>query len=132
MFDPLNKAVSVLKVPENLLASAIARSRNDQPAAIVSLTQAVTDEDALNYSEPPPWYPPVRPALGALLLANKQPPEAEKVFRADLDRNPRDARALAGLRDALRAQNRMYDAQQIDEQFKASWKISELTGATLR
>jgi tetratricopeptide (TPR) repeat protein len=132
MFDPLNKALAVLKVPESLLAGAIARSRNDQSAAIVSLTQAVTDEDALNYSEPPPWYPPVRPALGALLLANKQPPEAEKVFRADLDRNPRDARALAGLRDALRAQNRMYDAQQIDEQFKASWKVSELTGATRR
>ena len=132
MFDPLNKAVAVLKVPENLLASAIARSRNDLPAAIASLTDAIAAEDALNYSEPPPWYPPVRPALGALLLANKQPAEAEKIFRADLDHNPRDARALAGLRDALRAQNRMYDAQQIDEQFKASWKVSELTGATRR
>ena len=132
MFDPLNKAVAVLKVPENLLASAIARSRNDLPAAIASLTDAVAAEDALNYSEPPPWYPPVRPALGALLLANKQPAEAEKIFRADLARNPRDARALAGLRDALRAQNRMYDAQQIDEQFKASWKVSELAGAMRR
>ena len=132
MFDPLNKAVAVLKVPENLLVSAIARSRNDLPAAIASLTQAVADEDALNYSEPPPWYPPVRPALGALLLANKQPAEAEKVFRADLDRNPRDARALAGLRDALRAQSRMYEAEQIDEQFRASWKVSELTGGTRR
>jgi hypothetical protein len=131
-FDPLNKALAVLKVPENLLAGAIARSRNDLPAAIASLTDAIAAQDALNYSEPPPWYPPVRPALGALLLANKQPAEAEGVFRADLDRNPRDARALAGLRDALRAQNRMYDAQQIDEQFKASWKVSEVTGAMRR
>jgi hypothetical protein len=130
MFDPLNKALAVLKVPENLLTGAITSSRNDLPAAIASLTEAIAADDALNYSEPPPWYPPVRPALGALLLANKQPAEAEKIFRADLDRNPRDGRALAGLRDALRAQNRMYDADQIDEQFRASWKVSELTGAT--
>ena len=129
-FDQLNKAVAVLKVPESLLAGGIARSRNDLPGAIASFTQAVAAEDALNYSEPPPWYPPVRPALGALLLSNKQPPEAEKVFREDLDRNPRDARALAGLRDALKAQGRVYDAEQIDEQFRTAWKVTDLGGAT--
>jgi len=125
MFDPLNKAVAVLKVPENLLTAAIARSRNDLPAAIVSLTQAVTDNDALNYSEPPPWYPPVRPALGTLLLASKQLPEAEKVFRADLDLNPRDARALSGLRDTLKAQGREYEALQIDQQYRDAWKTAD-------
>ena len=95
-FDPLNKALAVLKVPENLLNAHIARSRNDLFGAIESFTQAVAAEDALNYSEPPPWYPPVRPALGTVLLENKQFEEAEKIFRADLDRNPRDGRALAG------------------------------------
>lgn len=132
MFDPLNKAVAVLKVPENLLTGAIARSRNDLPTAIVSLTQAVTDEDALNYSEPPPWYPPVRPALGALLLADKQLPEAEKVFRADLDRNPRDARALSGLRDTLKAQGREYEALQIDRQYRDAWKTAEAKTSVMR
>lgn len=125
LFDPLNKAAEVLKVPENLLTGAIARSRNDLPAAIVSLTQAVVDNDALSYSEPPSWYPPVRPALGALLLASKQLPEAEKVFRADLDRNPRDARALAGLRDALKAQGREYEALQIEQQYRDAWKTAK-------
>jgi tetratricopeptide (TPR) repeat protein len=132
MFDPLNKAVVVLKVPENLLTAAVARSRNDLPAALVSLTQAVADNDALNYSEPPPWYPPVRPALGALLLASKQLPEAEKVFRADLDRNPRDPRALAGLRDTLKAQGREYEALQIEQQYRDAWKTADAKTSAVR
>jgi len=131
-FDPQNKAVTVLKVPEKMLASAIAQSRNDSSAAIAALNEAVTAQDALNYSEPPPWYPPVRPALGNLLLANKQPAEAEKVFREDLDRNPRDARGLAGLRDTLRAQGRDYEAGQIDRQYQAVWKTATAGTASSR
>jgi len=130
MFDPLNKAVAVLKVPESLLVGAIARSRGDLPGASAALAEAVAAEDALNYSEPPPWYPPVRPALGALLLANKQPAEAEKVFRADLDRNPRDARALSGLRDTLKAQGRGYEALQIDQQYRDAWKTAGATASS--
>jgi tetratricopeptide (TPR) repeat protein len=132
MYDQLNKTGAVFKIHENLLLSAIARSRHDDKAAIDSLTQAVAAEDALNYSEPPPWYPPVRPMLGRVLLANKQPAEAEKVFRADLERNPRDGRALAGLRDALKAQDRQYEADQIDQQFRAAWKFASSAAASKR
>jgi thioredoxin-like negative regulator of GroEL len=43
-------------------------------------------------------------------------PAAEKVYRAALQKSPRLPRALAGLRDSLRAQNRVYEAQQIEQQ----------------
>jgi tetratricopeptide (TPR) repeat protein len=129
MYDPLNKTRDVLKVSENLLAGAIARSHHDEKAAIDSLTQAVAAEDALNYSEPPSWFPPVRPILGRVLLEAKRLPEAEKAFRADLDRNPCDGRALSGLRDCLKAQGRKYEADQIDQQFRAAWKVAEVTSA---
>jgi tetratricopeptide (TPR) repeat protein len=124
MYDMLNKTGAVFKVHDHLLAGMIARSRHDDKGAVDSLTQAVAAEDALNYSEPPPWYPPVRPMLGRVLLEAKQFPEAEKVFRADLDRNPRDGRALSGLRDCLNAQGRKYEADQIDQQFRAAWKFA--------
>jgi thioredoxin-like negative regulator of GroEL len=62
--------------------------------------------------------------LGLELMAGKQLPEAEKVFRTDLQKNPRDARALAGLRDCLTAQNRTYEAEQIDQQFREAWKVT--------
>jgi tetratricopeptide (TPR) repeat protein len=132
MYDQLNKTGAVFKIHENLLLSAIARSRHDDKAAIDSLTQAVAAEDALNYSEPPPWYPPVRPMLGRVLLANKQPAEAEKVFRADLEKNPRDGRALSGLCDCLKAQDRQYEADQIDQQFRAAWKFGGSAAASKR
>jgi hypothetical protein len=125
MYDPLNTTGAVFKVHEHLLAGVIAQSRHDSKTAIDQLSQAVVAEDALNYSEPPAWYPSVRPTLGRCLLANNQPAEAEKVFRTDLEKNPRDGRALAGLRDALTAQDRAYEAEQIDEQLRATWKVAE-------
>jgi hypothetical protein len=121
-YDPLNKAAAVFKIHENLLAGAIARSRHETEPAINALYLAVAAEDALNYSEPPTWYPPLRPTLGQILLAENRSADAEKIAREDLDRNPRDARALALLRDSLQAQNRAYDAAQVNEQFRSAWK----------
>jgi tetratricopeptide (TPR) repeat protein len=132
MFDQLNKVEAVFKVADNLLAGAIAHSKHDDNAAVESLKQAVAAEDALSYSEPPAWYPPVRPTLGKLLLSLNQSAEAEKVFRKDLERNPRDARSLAGLRDSLNAQNRKYEADQVDQQYRAVWKVADSTTATKR
>jgi len=129
MYDQLNNVGAVFKIHENLLAAEIDHSRRDDKAAIDLLKQAIAAEDALNYSEPPPWYPPVRPMLGRLLLATNQAAEAEKVFREDLNRNPRDARALAGLRDCLNAQGRKYEADQIDQQYRASWKVASAASA---
>jgi tetratricopeptide (TPR) repeat protein len=92
MYDMLNGRAAVFKIHENLLAGSIAHSRHDDNAAIDFLKQAVTAEDTLNYSEPPPWYPPVRPRLGRLLLSVNRTADAEKVFRGALERKPRDAR----------------------------------------
>jgi len=129
MYDMLNNVGAVFKIHENLLAAEIDRSRHDDKAAIDLLKQSVAAEDALNYSEPPPWYPPVRPILGRVLLEDKDFAEAEKVFRADLEKHPRNARALAGLRDCLNAQGRKYEADQIDQQFHAAWKVAAATNA---
>src|SRR5213080_158100 len=129
MYDMLNNVGAVFKIHENLLAAEIDRSRHDDKAAIDLLKQSVAAEDVLNYSEPPPWYPPVRPMLGHVLLEDKDFAEAEKVFRADLEKHPRNARALAGLRDCLNAQGRKYEADQIDQQYRASWKVASSASA---
>src|SRR5213080_2926898 len=129
MYDMLNNVGAGFKIHEHLQAAEIDRSRHDDKAAIDLLKQSVAAEDALNYSEPPPWYPPVRPILGHVLLEDKDFAEAEKVFRADLEKHPRNARALAGLRDCLNAQGRKYEADQIDQQFRAAWKVAAVTNA---
>lgn len=86
------------------------------------LTEAVSIQDTLKYGEPPDWFFPVRESLGAAMLMNGDAAGAEKVFRADLDRNPRNPRSLFGLTQALKAQDRSYDASFVERQFQSSWK----------
>jgi tetratricopeptide (TPR) repeat protein len=122
----LNTAAAVFKVHDSLLTAAVAKSRHDDKAALDALRQAVAAQDALNYDEPPEWYPPLRPLLGRALLEAKQFAEAEKVFRAALDRDPRYPRALAGLRDSLKAQGRNYEAELVEQQIRDAAKLETL------
>ncbi|MGO9125107.1 MAG: hypothetical protein ACLP6G_09475 [Terriglobales bacterium] len=117
-----NKTKDILKIAEDVLGAKIAVARSDNTKAIALLTAAVAIQDTLKYGEPPDWFFPVRESLGAVLLMNGDATGAEKVFRADLDRNPRNPRSLFGLQQALKAQDRNYDAGFVEAQFKASWK----------
>jgi tetratricopeptide (TPR) repeat protein len=117
-----NKAKDILKIAKNVLGAKIALAKNDNEGAITMLRQAVVVQDSLKYDEPPDWFFPVRESLGAVLLSSGNALEAEKVFREDLDHNPRNPRSLFGLREALKAQKRDYDAGFIQKQFDASWK----------
>src|SRR5215468_871272 len=121
-----NKTKDVLKIAENVLGAKIAMAKHDSNSAIAQLREAVAIQDTLKYGEPPDWYFPVRESLGAALLLNGNAVEAEKVFRDDLDRNPRNPRSLFGLRESLKAQNKAYDAQFVDKQFQAAWKSPDL------
>jgi tetratricopeptide (TPR) repeat protein len=118
-------ADDILKIADNLLAAKIAMAQRDSASAISTLYEAVAVQDALNYGEPPDWFFPVRESLGAVLLLNDNAVEAEKVFREDLQRNPRNPRSLFGLRESLKAQKRDYDAHFVDTQFRAAWKAAD-------
>ena len=120
-----NKAKDVLNIATNVLGAKIAQAKHDSAGAVSLLRRAVAIQDTLKYDEPPDWFYPVRESLGAVLLLNGNAAEAEKVFREDLERNPRNPRSLFGLAEALRAQNRAYDAQFVDKQFQSNWKNAE-------
>ncbi len=120
-----NKAKDIMKISEDVLGAKIALARKDTTQAIALLTAAVGIQDTLKYGEPPDWFFPVRESLGGVLLMNGDAPAAEKVFRADLDRNPRNPRSLFGLQEALKAQSRNYDAGFVETQFRDSWKGGE-------
>ncbi len=121
-----NKAKDILKISEDVLGAKIAMARKDYPQAISLLTAAVAIQDTLKYGEPPDWFFPVRESLGAALLINGDAAAAEKVFRADLERNPRNPRSLYGLQQALKAQHKNYDAGFVEAQFRDSWKGGEV------
>jgi tetratricopeptide (TPR) repeat protein len=117
-----NKTKDVLKIARDVLGAKIALARKDNASAIAQLQNAVKVQDSLKYNEPEDWFFPVRESLGAVLLMNGDAAGAEKVFREDLDRHPRNPRSLFGLEAALKAQKRDYDAGYVQKQFQAAWK----------
>jgi tetratricopeptide (TPR) repeat protein len=117
-----NKAKDIMTIAKDVLGAKIAIAKKDNAGAIAMLRDAVAIQDTLKYGEPPDWFYPVRESLGGALLMNGDAVAAEKVFRADLDRNPRNPRSLWGLRQALLQQKREYDAGFIQKEFEASWK----------
>jgi tetratricopeptide (TPR) repeat protein len=117
-----NKTKDIVKIARNVVGAKIAMAKKDSPGAIVLLREAVSVEDSLKYGEPPDWFFPVRESLGAALLLSGDNTGAEKVFREDLERNPRNPRSLFGLMRALNAQGRTHDAWFVEKQFRASWK----------
>ncbi|MGA9968353.1 MAG: hypothetical protein WBQ10_24355 [Terriglobales bacterium] len=121
-----NKAKDIMKISEDVLGAKIGMARKDYAQAISLLTAAVAIQDTLKYGEPPDWFFPVRESLGGALLINGDATGAEKVFRSDLDRNPRNPRSLFGLQQALKAQNRNYDAGFVEAEFHDSWTGGEV------
>ncbi|HET8923449.1 MAG TPA: hypothetical protein VFN26_10695 [Candidatus Acidoferrum sp.] len=117
-----NKTKDILKIAENVLGARISLMKNDMDATVSQLRAAVAIQDTLKYDEPQDWFYPVRESLGAVLLKIGDNAGAEEVFRADLERNLRNPRSLFGLEQALKAQDRGYDAGFVRKQFEASWK----------
>jgi tetratricopeptide (TPR) repeat protein len=117
-----NKAKDIMKIAESVLGAKVALAKHDTDGAIAQLQQAVAVQDTLKYGEPPDWFFPVRESLGAALLLKGDTSAAEKTFRDDLDRNPRNPRSLYGLQQALKKQGRDYDASFVEKQLNSSWK----------
>ncbi len=121
------KATTIMQIAAAVLDAKIVEARGEHGAAIDALKKAVALQDALTYDEPPDWFFPVRESLGGALLRAGQPADAEKVFREDLLRNPRNARSLFGLWQSLVAQKKTSDAAWANLEFQAAWKDADST-----
>jgi tetratricopeptide (TPR) repeat protein len=117
----LESARTVLALAATVADARIAWARGAKPDAIAAWRRAVDMADRLPYDEPPIWFYPVRESLGAALLLADRPADAERVFREDLDRHPRNPRSLFGLHRSLAAQHRDADAAWVQRAFVAAW-----------
>jgi tetratricopeptide (TPR) repeat protein len=131
MMGGQNKAKDVLAVAAQVMEARIAAAQGQKGAAVEHWKKAVEMEDALSYDEPADWYYPVRESLGAALIENGNALEAEKIFREDLQQNPRNPRSLYGLMEALRAQKKDADAIWVETQFQTAWRNAD-TKLTLK
>jgi tetratricopeptide (TPR) repeat protein len=120
-----NTAGQIFEIATLTLDANIARAAHDYKQAATLLTKAALAEDALNYDEPPDWYLPPRESLGAVLILDGRPAEAEAVFRAELNAHAKNPRALFGLAECLRAQGKSPEEAAVRKQFEEGWKHAD-------
>jgi tetratricopeptide (TPR) repeat protein len=120
-----NAATDIMNVAELTLAGKIALVRGDKQAAFDLLNKAVAAEDATYYSEPSDWDLPVREVLGGALLTSGNYAAAEKVFRDEILRRPRNGRALFGLAESLRRQGKESAAKSVQVEFEKAWQFAD-------
>lgn len=121
------RAKNMLQLAANVLAGEIAAKAGDMASAERLLRAAVAEQDTHWFTEPPPWYFPVRQALGAVLLQAGRASDAEQVYREDLRRNPGNGWSLFGLTQSLEKQGKTAEAAQTGEQFRKAWARADVT-----
>jgi tetratricopeptide (TPR) repeat protein len=117
----------LLDIGAHDLAGRLEGARGRWARALGPLREAVRLQDALPYTEPPPWYVPEREALGHALLRAGRPAEAEAVYRAQLERTPRNGWSLLGLAESLRAQGRTEEAAAAERERATAWQLADVT-----
>ena len=123
----LESARIVLALAAIVLDARMASANGSKGDAIRLWTNAVAAADKLPYDEPPVFFYPVRESLGAALLLSGKAADAERVFREDLARHPRNARSLFGLRESLTKQGKSADAEWVKRAFDEAWKDADTT-----
>lgn len=121
-----NQSVDLLGVAESVLAGWVSASAGDYDQAVESLEKAVRLEDGLLYGEPPEWTIPTRQDLGAVLLQSGRFIEAEKVFREDLDKFPKNGWSLHGLATALNEQGKSVEAEMVEAELEQAWSTADV------
>jgi tetratricopeptide (TPR) repeat protein len=122
----LNQEKAIMSIAAHALAAKIAQVEGNREAALEHLRQAVAAEDQLAYDEPAGWYyPPTREALGALLIKYGKADLAEQTFREELVNNRRSGRALYGLMESLKAQNKSDAARMVESLYQRAWALAD-------
>lgn len=121
-----NKADKIMEIAEAQLDAKLSEAQGNISASIESLQKAVAEQDTLHYNEPPDWFFPLRESLGGLLLRDGRYSDAERVFREDLKRHPRNGRSLFGLKESLTGQTGQHDLYWVEKEFQKAWMYSDI------
>src|SRR5699024_1843252 len=105
-----NRIVDVLKVAHAMLDGEIEYRRGNYDVAFRSMREAITHEDALQYTEPWGWMLPARHPYGALSLEQGLVEQAATAYAEDLGllenltrahQHPKNVWALHGYHECL-------------------------------
>ncbi len=128
--DPADNPVPAITM--HVLAGEIALRSGSADGAVDHFAAAVALEDEMLYEEPPLWYYPIRHSLGRALLEAGRPADAERTYRADLDRFRENGWSLFGLATALVEQKKSAEAAAVWDRFRDAWADADVELAASR
>ncbi len=114
----------LIAIATDLVTAAIANAHADHASEVTALERAVESQDALQYTEPPFWFYPVRQSLGAAYLRAKRPADAQRVFEEDLAYFKNNGWSLWGLSEAIAAQGN--DASATRQALQVAWQYADI------
>ena len=121
-----SSAFQISNVATHMLKGEVMIQQRQQEQGLKALRQAVAAEDTMRYNEPADWRLPSRHYLGGALLELGQYAEAEKVFEADLLRNPENGWSLQGLLQSQKKLGKKKEAAATQQRFDKAWKNSDV------
>ncbi len=128
--EPADNPVPAITM--HVLAGEIALRSGSADGAVDHFAAAVALEDEMLYEEPPLWYYPIRHSLGRALLEAGRPADAERTYRADLDRFRENGWSLFGLATALVEQKKSAEAAAVWVRFRDAWADADVELAASR
>jgi hypothetical protein len=118
-------AADLLGITGDILRGEILREEGRLDDAIAAFERAVAVQDGLRYDEPEPLNFAARHWLGAALLEAGRAGEAEAVYRESLVQHPHNGWSIYGLEQALRAQDRTAEADEMRAYFQSAWERAD-------
>jgi tetratricopeptide (TPR) repeat protein len=117
-------AHDVLGTLAGILEGEIDRADGKLDDAIKALETANDRYNAIIYDEPEPLPFASQHWLGAAYLEAKRYPDAERVYREELKKHPKNGWSLYGLRAALEGEGK--PTAEVSKDFKSAWGYSDI------
>lgn len=124
--DYVSKLIrSIAGTAQHQLRAEIALAEKRYDAAISAQAEAVTASYDADNTEPPTLGGVTRRRLGMMQIQAKRYAEAEQSFRTDLKEHLLSGWSLQGLSNALIAQGKTTEAQNVKPELETSWKLAD-------
>jgi tetratricopeptide (TPR) repeat protein len=128
----INSVFDLCLIAAKTLEGEIHAKEKKYASSIALLKEAIAQEDALNYNEPPDWFFSVRHHLGAVLIEAGKYQEAIAVYQQDLKIYPENGWALKGMMNAYEKLGDKKSYKQTKLRFEKAWKYADIEIATSR
>lgn len=122
----INSVFDLCIIASKTLEAELCAKEKKFPVAIALLEEAVAEEDALNYNEPPDWFFSVRHHLGAVLLEAYRFKDAVKVYEEDLKIYRENGWALRGMMNAYEKLGDKTNYDKTKLRFEKAWKYADI------